>query len=61
MKAQFKSAYSQIRAGRKIEDFFGEQIPYSVLRAASEATRKETVVAFATRVANHKVCKMFFA
>lgn len=59
-KAQFKSAYGQIRAGRKIEDFWGENIPYSILRAASEATGKVAETSLETRLANFKVEKLFF-
>lgn len=61
MKNQFKAAYSQIRAGRKIEDFYGEHIPYSVLRAASESTHRVSSVPLETRLANHKTGKLFFA
>ena len=60
MKSQFKTAYSQIRAGKKIEDFWGEQIPYSILRAAKESTSKTSEVCLETRLANYKTGKALF-
>lgn len=59
-KEQFKRAYGQIRAGKKIEDFWGEDVPYSILRAASEATGKIAVVSLDTRLTNFKLGKLFF-
>lgn len=60
MKSQFKIAYGQIRAGKKIEDFWGEEVPYSVLRAAKEATGAPTEVSLETRLANYKAGKEMF-
>jgi hypothetical protein len=60
MKAQFKNAYRQIRSGKSIEDFWGEQFPYSVLRAASEAARAASTAKLDTRLANFKTGKIFF-
>ena len=59
-KAQFKAAYSQIRSGKIIEDFWGEDIPYSVLRAASEATWKGNKLSLKTRLETYKFGKVFF-
>lgn len=60
MKSQFKTAYSQIRSGKKIEDFWGEGIPYSILRAAKESTSAPAEVCLETRLANYKAGKALF-
>lgn len=57
---QFKVAFSQIRAGRKIEDFWGEDIHYSILRAASESMATVSSISLQTRLANYKTCKLIF-
>lgn len=57
---QFKASFSQIRAGRKIEDFWGEDIPYSILRAASESMATVSSISLQTRLENHKALKRIF-